>query len=72
MSNPLKILGLQAGRVAASRKPAELVANILCGFEAAHEVQHAGNKQFAGFVAQALIPHVPHGHTASSLAWTGS
>jgi len=69
MSNPLEILGLQAGRVAASRKPAELVANILCGFEAAHEVQHAGNKQFAGFVAQALIPH---GHTASSLAWTGS
>ena len=63
---------LQAGRVAAGRKPAELVANILCGFEAAHEVQHAGNKQFAGFAAQALIPHVPHGHTASSLAWTGS
>ena len=66
------LVRLQAGRVAAGRKPAELVANILCGFEAAHEVQHAGNKQFAGFVAQALIPHVPHGHTASSLAWTGS
>ena len=70
--NGLLDVRLQAGRVAAGRKPAELVANILCGFEAAHEVQHAGNKQFAGFVAQALIPHVPHGHTASSLAWTGS
>ena len=72
MSNPLEILGLQAGRVAASRKPTELVANILCGFEATHKVQHVGNKKIAGFVAQALIPHVPRGHTASSLAWTGS
>jgi len=27
-----------------------------------------GNKQFVGFVAETLSPHIPHGQTASSLA----